>query len=326
MPIAASVAAIGLAVVFGIIWAPVQMVIYNFGEWITHLGTIGSVLFGFANRMLIPFGLHHIIDNLVFFVFGQYTDPVTGNIYTGDFHRFIDGDPTAGMFMTGIYPVFMFGLPAITLAIYRTAKPENRAKISGSLISIALTSFLTGVTEPIEFSFMFLAPGLYVVHAVLTGLSMAVTYYCGVLSGGLTLGVIDYVLNWGISTHPERIIPIGLVFGFIYYAVFKWAIIKFDLPTLGRYDDTDSTDQTEAPKSGNERITALIQNLGGAENFNEIGACMTRLRLVLKASAAINEPELKKLGAKGVFIKGNAVQVILGTEAESVANEMKKYL
>lgn len=327
VPIVTSLAAIILAVLFGFIWPPLQTLIYEFGEWIISTDEIGTAVYGFANRMLIPFGLHHILNNLVFFVFGRYTDPVTGNVYTGDLNRFFAGDPTAGMFMAGGFPVMMFGLPAVTLAMYRTAKPENRAKIAGSLASMAFASFLTGITEPIEFSFMFLAPVLFFIHAVLMGLSMAVTHYCGVLAGAsFSMGAIDYVLNWGISTHPERIIPIGIVFGAIYYTIFSWAIVKFDLPTLGRFDEPDTTEHADMPRSGNERIAALIQNLGGAGNFSTISACMTRLRLVLKNPSDINETELKKLGAKGVLVKGNAVQVVLGTEAENVANEIKKHL
>ena len=320
-PIITSLLMILFAAVLGNIWLPIQNAIQALGNFIINAGAFGTFLFGFLNRLLIPFGLHHLLNNFVWFVFGEYTDPTTGQIFTGDMSRFFAGDPTAGIFMAGGFPIFMFGLPAVCLAIYRTAKPENRPKISGMLFSIALTSFLTGITEPIEFSFMFLAPRLFFVHAVLMGLSMAVCYQFGVLAGcTFSMGLIDFVLNWGISTHPERIIPIGLVFAVIYYFVFSFAIVKFNLPTMGRVDEKISDDENI---SADEKTLKLIENLGGKDNLLEIANCATRLRLVLKDAEKINEDELKKLGALGIIRKGNAVQIIVGTQAEHIANNMK---
>ena len=181
--IVTSCAAIILALIFSVIWLPIQNVINSVGDVIISSGGVGTFLYGILNRLLIPFGLHHILNNLVYFVFGEFTNPATGEIVRGDLTRFFAGDPTAGIFMTGGFPIFMFGLPAAAFAIYRNAKPSNRPKVAGALASMALASFLTGITEPIEFSFMFLAPMLYFVHAILTGLSMFVCCKLGILIG-----------------------------------------------------------------------------------------------------------------------------------------------
>lgn len=325
IPIITSFVMIFYAIIFGQIWIPIQNAINSLGNTLISAGALGVFFFGFLNRLLIPFGLHHMINNLMYFVFGEYTNPATGATVTGDLSRFFAGDPTAGMFMAGGFPIMMFGLPAVCFAMYRTAKPENRPKISGMLISIALTSFLTGITEPIEFSFMFLAPALYFFHAVLTGLSMAICHYFGILAGcTFSMGLVDYVLNWGISTHPERIIPIGLIFAAVYYFVFTWAIVKFNLPTIGRYEEEVS--EGEKNISADEKILQMIESLGGKDNFAEISNCATRLRLILNDANKIDEAELKKLGALGVIRKNNAVQVIIGTQAEHIASEIKNFL
>lgn len=322
IPIVTSFVMIFFALILGNIWLPIQSAIQSLGDFIINAGIVGTFIYGFLNRLLIPFGLHHVLNSFIWFVFGEYTNPVTGAVVTGDINRFFAGDPTAGSFLAGFFPVMMFGLPAVCLAIYKTAKVENKEKISGALLSIALTSFLTGITEPIEFAFMFLAPKLYLLHAVLTGLSLAVCNCFGVFSGfGFSAGLIDFVLNWGISTHPERIIPIGLVFAAIYYFVFSWAIVKFNLPTMGRYDEEISDDENI---STDEKTLKFIENLGGKDNFVEISNCATRLRLTLKDAEKINEEELKKLGAMGIVKKGNAVQVIVGTQAEHIANDIRE--
>lgn len=326
VPIVTAFTSIILAGIFGVIWGPCQAVIHGVGEWIIGAGVFGTFIYGVLNRLLIPFGLHHILNSFIWFVFGEYTTPA-GVVATGDLNRFFAGDPTAGMFMGGFFVMMMFGMPAVALAMYRAAKPENRPKIAGALASVAFTAFLTGITEPIEFMFMFLAPGLYAVHAVLTGLALSVTYSLGVLHGfGFSAGFIDYVLNWGLATKPALIIPIGLVFFFIYYVIFSWAIRHFDIPTIGRSDDETAEDEEGVSVEESGYIHALVENLGGAENLLEISSCITRLRLKVRDSSVIDEAELKKLGAKGVIAKGQAVQVIIGTEAEHVADEMKAYV
>ena len=323
VPIATAVVSIVLAGIFGVIWGPCQAAIHAVGEWIIGAGVVGTFVYGVLNRLLIPVGLHHILNSFIWFVFGEYTTPA-GVVATGDLNRFFAGDPHAGMFMGGFYIMMMFGMPAVALAMYRAAKPENRPKIAGALASVAFTSFLTGITEPIEFMFMFLAPALYAVHAVLTGLALSVSYAFGVLHGfGFSAGFIDYILSWGLATKPILIIPLGLVFGVVYYVIFSWAIRHYDIPTIGRYDE-------ETAEAGSMDLSTqtlqLAEKLGGAANLETVSSCITRLRLTVKDPERIDEAGLKALGAKGVIRKGQNVQVIVGTQAEFIANEMNDLL
>jgi PTS system N-acetylglucosamine-specific IIC component len=235
-----------MGVFFGLIWKPIGEGISNFGEWITGLGAFGAGLFGLINRGLIPVGMHQFVNSVAWFQIGDYKD-ATGTVVHGDLTRFFAGDPTAGQFMSGFFPIMMFGLPAAALAIAHSARPERRKAVLGMMISLALTSFVTGVTEPIEFSFMFIAPALYAIHAVLTALSMAITWALGVHAGfTFSAGFIDYVLNWNLATKPWLIIPIGLVFAVLYYVIFRWAIQRFDLPTPGREPEEEVEDLTKA--------------------------------------------------------------------------------
>ncbi|MFE4966499.1 PTS transporter subunit EIIC [Streptomyces sp. NPDC056660] len=235
-----------MGVFFGLIWEPIGEGISNFGEWITGLGAFGAGLFGLINRALIPVGMHQFVNTVSWFQIGDFKD-ASGQIVHGDLTRFFAGDPTAGQFMSGFFPIMMFGLPAAALAIAHSARPERRPAVMGMMMSMALTSFVTGVTEPIEFTFMFIAPLLYVIHAVLTALSMAITWALGVHAGfTFSAGVIDYGLNWNLATKPWLIIPIGLVFGAIYYFVFRFAIVRFNLPTPGREPEEEIEDLTKA--------------------------------------------------------------------------------
>ena len=323
VPIITAAVFIVLAGIFGVIWAPIQSFIHSLGEWIIGAGAIGAFVFGVLNRLLIPFGLHHILNSFIWFVFGNYTD-AAGKVATGDLNRFFAGDPHAGMFMAGFYLIFMFAMPAVALAMYHSAKPENRSKIGGVLFSVAFTAFLTGITEPIEFIFMFLAPALYGLHALLTGLAMATAYSMGILHGfGFSAGLIDFLLNWGLATKPLMIIPVGLCFGAIYYIVFRWAIIRFDIPTLGRYDNETENDKIDNTNISDFTIN-IIEKLGGKENIATVSSCITRLRLTVKNNTLVNETALKSLGAAGVIKNGNSVQVVVGTRAELIANEMSK--
>lgn len=319
VPIATAVTSIILAAIFGVIWGPCQAAIHAVGEWIIGAGVIGTFVYGVLNRLLIPIGLHHILNSFIWFVFGEYTTPA-GVVATGDLNRFFAGDPHAGMFMGGFYIMMMFGMPAVALAMYRAAKPENRSKVGGALASVAFTAFLTGITEPIEFMFMFLAPALYAVHAVLTGIALSVSYSLGILHGfGFSAGFIDYVLNWGLATKPMLIIPVGLVFAVIYYVIFSWAIRHFDIPTIGRYDEEATIDEDT---DMDEYTQQMIEKLGGLENLEEVGSCITRLRLKVSDADKVDDAALKAMGAKGVIKKGTAVQVVIGTRAELIANEI----
>ncbi|MER6126605.1 PTS transporter subunit EIIC [Streptomyces sp. NPDC001795] len=235
-----------MGVFFGLVWKPIGDGISDVGKWITGLGAVGAGLFGLVNRALIPVGMHQFVNAVSWFQLGDYKNSA-GTIVHGDLNRFFAGDPTAGQFMSGFFPIMMFGLPAAALAIAHTARPERRKAVTGLMVSVALTSFVTGVTEPIEFSFMFIAPVLYAIHAVLTALSMAITWALGVHAGfTFSAGAIDYFLNWNLATKPWLIIPIGLVFGAIYYFVFRYAIIKFNLPTPGREPEEEIEDLTKA--------------------------------------------------------------------------------
>ncbi|NBM17363.1 PTS transporter subunit EIIC [Streptomyces sp. GC420] len=235
-----------VGVLFGLAWEPIGEGISSFGEWMTGLGAAGAGLFGAINRALIPVGMHQFVNTVSWFQLGDFTN-AAGEVVHGDLNRFFAGDPDAGMFMSGFFPIMMFGLPAAALAIAHSARPERRAAVTGMMVSLALTSFVTGVTEPIEFSFLFIAPLLYAIHALLTAISMAVTWAMGVHAGfTFSAGLIDYGLNWNLATKPWLIIPIGLVFAVVYYVVFRFAITKFDLPTPGREPEEEVEDLTKA--------------------------------------------------------------------------------
>ncbi|MEW4104513.1 N-acetylglucosamine-specific PTS transporter subunit IIBC [Bacillus altitudinis] len=318
VPIMTALFTILLAAVFGYVWPPIQSVINDLGEWILSLGATGAGLFGFFNRLLIPLGLHHVLNNLFWFQFGEFSGA------TGDLARFFKGDPSAGVFMTGFFPVMMFGLPAACLAMVVTAKPEKRKATAGLMIGMALTSFITGITEPIEFSFMFLSPLLYGVHAILTGLSLFIVNTLGIHSGfAFSAGAIDYVLSFGIAQKPILLLVVGVIYGVIYFVVFYFLIKLLKLKTPGREDD-DIEDI-----SGDDTHTAgasmLVEGLGGKGNITTIDHCATRLRLTVEDTNLLNEGTLKKAGAKGILMSGKtSVQIIIGTNVEFVADDLRK--
>lgn len=319
VPIITSFASIALGVVFGYIWPPIQAVIDGIGNWMIGAGPLGVFSFGFLNRLLIPTGLHHVLNNIVWFVFGEFDGA------TGDLHRFFAGDPTAGQFMTGFFPIMMFALPAVALAIYYSAKKQNRKAVGGMLISVAFTSFLTGITEPLEFMFMFLAPVLYGVHAFLTGIALALTEILGIKHGfGFSAGAIDYIVNFNLATKPLLILPIGLAFGAVYFVIFRVVIEKLNLPTPGRLDDETGNEDLIAELGISKVASEYVKLLGGKENILDVDACITRLRLTLNDNSAVTEEAVKALGASGL-IKPNKsnVQIVVGTKAEIIADEMK---
>ncbi|MDJ0344399.1 PTS transporter subunit EIIC [Streptomyces sp. H10-C2] len=237
VPIIMAFVAIVFAVLCAWVWPPIGDGLTSFGKWLVDLGATGSGIFGTANRALLVIGLHQFLNVFVFFQFGDYTK-ADGTVVHGDITRFLAGDPTAGQFTSGFFPIMMFALPAAALAMAHCAKPHRRKEVSGMMLSIGLTSLVTGITEPIEYSFLFIAPALYVIHAVLTGVSLAVTWGLGVHDGfSFSAGLIDYVINWGLATKPWMIIPIGLCFAVVYYALFRFVITKFNLLTPGREPD-----------------------------------------------------------------------------------------
>ncbi|MFD5234272.1 PTS transporter subunit EIIC [Streptomyces qaidamensis] len=241
VPILSAFAGLVIGIVFGYIWPVLGAGLHNFGEWLVGSGAVGAGIFGVANRALIPVGMHHLLNSFPWLQAGEYEGK------NGDIARFLAGDPTAGQFMTGFFPIMMFALPAACLAIVHCARPERRKVVGGMMFSLALTSFVTGVTEPIEFTFMFIAPVLYAIHAVLTGVSMALTWALGMKDGfGFSAGAIDFALNLGIATNPWGLALVGLCFAAVYYVVFRFAITKFNLPTPGRESDEELAELQKA--------------------------------------------------------------------------------
>ena len=241
VPIITAAASVILAVVTGLIYPAFNWLLNDkIGGFVTGSTILGAFVYGTLNRLLVPFGLHHLLNSLPWFQFGSYTD-ASGAVWHGDIARFLHGDPTAGTFMTGFFPIMMFAIPAIALAFITTAKSSRRKVIAGLMGSAALVSFVTGVTEPVEFAFVYVAFPLYVIHALLTGSALALVNALHIHQGfGFSAGAIDFFLNLGIAQKPWLLVPIGLAYGAIYYVVFRWAILKFNFKTPGREDDDDA--------------------------------------------------------------------------------------
>jgi PTS system N-acetylglucosamine-specific IIC component len=320
VPIAAGFAGLALAAALGFGWPALSSGMDGLSHAVLGAGAFGLFAYGVLNRLLIVTGLHHIINNLAWFIVGDYHGT------TGDLKRFFAGDPSAGKFMSGFFPVMMFGLPAACLAMYRAALPSRRKAVGGLLLSMALTAFLTGVTEPIEFSFMFLAPALYAIHAILTGVAMVVMNALNIKLGfGFSAGLFDYVLNWNKATHPLWLLPVGLVYFGLYYGLFRFAIRAFDLKTLGR--EEDDTEIIDSAAAETDRGRAYAAALGGSANISTVDACTTRLRLIVADGTAVDDKALKALGARGIVRpSANALQVVLGPIADQVAGEIRAAL
>ncbi|MGH8317760.1 MAG: N-acetylglucosamine-specific PTS transporter subunit IIBC [Steroidobacteraceae bacterium] len=322
VPILSGVAALALAAAFGLEWQRLELGMDALSRAVLAAGPWGLFGYGVLNRILIVTGLHHVINSIAWFVVGNYHG------HTGDLNRFFAGDPTAGKFMAGFFPVMMFGLPAACLAMYHTALPDRRRAVAGLLASIALTSFLTGVTEPVEFSFMFLAPALYAVHALLTGFSFIIMNALHVRLGfGFSAGLFDYVLNYKFDARPLLLLPVGALYFGLYYGIFRFAIVKFDLKTPGR-EDLDSTAPAAAVAASAgqaDRARSYVTALGGAGNLESVTACTTRLRLIVKTQETIDIAALKRLGARGVVRpSATALQVVVGPTADQLASEIRE--
>jgi PTS system N-acetylglucosamine-specific IIC component len=259
VPMITAVAAIVISVLLGLVYPAFDSGLTNLSNWIADNSVIGGFVYGTANRLLIPLGLHHILNSGPWFLFGDFTNSA-GTVVHGDIPRFLAGDPTAGDFMTGFFPIMMFALPAAALAIWHEARPAEKKAVGGIMIGAALTSFLTGVTEPLEFSFMFVAFPLYVIHALLTGTSIALTNALNIHDGfGFSAGLFDFLLNWNIATKPGLLIVIGLIYAAIYYFLFRAVIRWWNLKTPGREDENDENnamtmliDQDMGPRKGSE--------------------------------------------------------------------------
>ena len=334
VPIITSLAAIIVSGILLFIWPAVYSGLYWFGGLIENMGAAGAGIYAFFNRLLIPIGLHHALNSVFWFDVAGINDLPN---FLGGQLSIDNGDAipgVTGMYMAGFFPIMMFGLPGAALAIYHTAKPENKAKVGAIMMAAAFASFFTGISEPIEFSFMFVAPILYFAHAVLTGISVFIAASFEWISGfGFSAGIIDMILQ---SRNPLAVqwymlIVQGLIFFTIYYVVFRTLILKLKLLTPGREDDVETTDsnnsaqKTKVAESKHELANQYLTALGGRNNLTEIDACITRLRLQIKDKKQVNEAELKRLGAQAVlFINNTSVQVIVGTLAEILAANMNE--
>lgn len=332
VPIATGFFCLVLAAIFGYVWPPVQHAIHAGGEWIVNEGALGSGIFGLINRLLIPTGLHQVLNTIAWFQIGEFTN-AAGSIFHGDINRFYAGDTTAGMFMSGFFPIMMFGLPGAALAMYFAAPKERRPMVGGMLLSVAVTAFLTGVTEPLEFLFMFLAPVLYLIHAILTGVSMFIATLLNIHAGfSFSAGAIDYVLMYKLPAASHNVwilLVMGLIFFVVYFVLFSLVIRLFNLKTPGREDQPAEAVTNEANSNTEEGMTQLatsyIAAVGGTDNLKAIDACITRLRLTVDDAARVNDALCKRLGASGVVkLNKQTIQVIVGAKAESIGDTMKQ--
>jgi N-acetylglucosamine PTS system EIICBA or EIICB component len=256
VPIITGIVAVLIGVALSFVYPAFETGLTAFGQWLVGNSIVGAGVYGFANRLLIPLGLHHILNSVPWFAVGSYTG-AHGTVVHGDIARFLSGDPTAGAFMTGFFPIMMFALPAAALAIFQEAAPARRKMVGGVMLSAGLTSFLTGVTEPLEFAFMFVAWPLYLIHAALTGTSLALVNALGIKDGfGFSAGAIDFVINFTGATRPALLVPVGLGYAVVYYLLFRTAIRRFDLATPGRergHDgaaEGDAGNREQAPAEG----------------------------------------------------------------------------
>lgn len=341
VPIMTALLAFLVGLAMPVIWVPFQAGLAKLSYLANETNTnISTFIFGVIERSLIPFGLHHIFYAPFWYQFGEYTN-AAGQVVSGDqaiwFAMLRDGVTNftsatysgAGKFLTGKYPFMMFGLPAAALAMYHEAKTENKKMVGGILFSAALTSFLTGITEPLEFSFLFVAPVLYGIHCIFAGLSfMFMNMFAVRIGMTFSGGLIDYIVfgvlpgTSGFENHWYMVIIVGLVFSVIYYFGFRFAIRKFNLMTPGR--EETKKEQADVKVDGNELAVLVLNALGGKENLVSLDACITRLRVEVKDTGKVDDKELKKLGASGVLKVGaNGVQAIFGSKAQFICNDLK---
>ncbi|API93014.1 PTS acetylglucosamine transporter subunit IIB [Virgibacillus pantothenticus] len=326
---------IPVAGIFSLIWPYAQQGIDSFAQALVGLGAVGIFIFGFLNRFLLPFGLHHVLNTYIYFGLGSYEN-ASGEVVTGEITRFMNGDPTAGYFLGGFFIVMIFGVPAIALAIARAAHKKKKAETKALMSSGALTSVVAGLTEPIEFTFIFTSPLLYFIHSVYTGLAGATLYLFGVRHGFSWGGsVIDYGLNLSLSDSGLMIIPIGLAFGLLYYFTFYTIIVKKNIKVIGREDDVEfgfqADEKEQSLKLSHNKFEymakKILENIGGKENVVDYENCMTRLRLVVKDASLVDEDKIKQTGAHGVVkVDNKHIQIIIGPEAGTVLTEFKKHI
>lgn len=323
VPILTSLLMVVVSGILFFIWPVVYSGLVTFGTKISDMGAIGAGIYGFFNRLLIPTGLHHALNSVFWFDAIGINDILNFWGSTG-----VKG--VTGMYQAGFFPVMMFGLPAAALAMYHTAKPERKNLAKGLLLAAAFASFFTGVTEPLEFAFVFLAPGLYFVHALLTGLSVFLAAQFQWIAGfGFSAGLVDYILSlkMPLAVGIWYLIPLGLVMAVLYYVIFRFLIVKLDLKTPGREDEEIIEDEGQTLNK-NTNFTAMAQTilegLGGEDNVDSLDYCITRLRLEIKDDSLVNERLIKSTGVSGIIrpSKGT-IQVVVGPQVQFVADEMK---
>ncbi len=337
VPIVTALACIVLGVVLAVVWTPIQYGIDSFSHWAAVSNpALAVTIYGVIERLLLPFGLHHIWNVPFFFQMGDFVD-ASGKLVHGDINRFFAGDPTAGILAGGFLPK-MWGLPAAAIAIWHSAKPENRTKVGAMMVSAALTSFLTGITEPIEFSFMFVAPVLYGIHAVLVGLAFYLMNSFGAHMGfTFSQGAIDFGLFYVKDVRPWLVFILGPIYAVVYYTVFRVVIKLLNLKTPGREDDVAEAAPLASDAPAAEHTTAtpaatgsmaeqLVTAFGGAANLVSLDACITRLRVSVNDTAPVDQARLKTLGAAGVVVVGNNVQAIFGPKSENLKTDMEAFL
>ncbi|WP_373098877.1 MULTISPECIES: N-acetylglucosamine-specific PTS transporter subunit IIBC [Pasteurellaceae] len=328
VPIIVSLVMIVVAFILLYLWPAIFNGLVSFGEYIKDLGAVGAGIYGFLNRLLIPVGLHHALNSVFWFDVAGINDIPN---FLGGAQSLAEGKAVlgvTGMYQAGFFPVMMFGLPAAALAIYHSAKPAKKVQVASIMLAAALASFFTGITEPLEFSFMFVAPLLYVVHALLTGISVFIAATMHWIAGfGFSAGLVDMVLSSRnpLATQWYMLIVQGLIFAVVYYVLFRAIINALNLKTPGREEEQSAQPAARTDGSYKERAAGFIQALGGADNLSHIDACITRLRLTLVDPGKIDDAQLRALGSKGnVKLGEHGLQVILGPEAELIADAMKQ--
>ena len=355
VPIVVSVTCLFLGFAMSYFYPIFDAGLTGLGKFIGGSGALGAFVYGFANRMLIPLGLHHIPNSYIWFLYGDYQPPGGGKAVTGELTRFAAGDPSAGLLTSGFYPILMFGLPAAALAMIHMANKKQRKVAVGILSAAALTAFLTGVTEPLEFAFMFVAFPLYIVHALLTGLSLAIAYLLDIHLGfSFSAGLIDLIL-WGGAPAAKNVpllIGMGVVFFAVYYFMFRFAITRWNMRTPGREPEEEfeaeeeanlgegtgsaisvttggggvATATVAAPVAADSKAERVIAAFGGRENLVNVDACITRLRVEVADKSKVDQARLKSLGAAGVIEVGSSVQAVFGTDAEALKNQITEIL
>ncbi|CAL4323167.1 PTS system glucose-specific EIICB component [Buchnera aphidicola (Eriosoma lanigerum)] len=322
VPIASGLASIILGIILACIWPPIGSMIKQFSSWAAYQNPLVAFgIYGIVERALVPFGLHHIWNVPFQMQIGEYTNSI-GQIFHGDIARYMAGDPTAGR-LSGGFLFKMYGLPGAALAIWKCSKKKNRNKIGGIMISSSLTAFLTGITEPIEFSFILVAPILYIIHAILSGLAFTICTFFEMKAGtSFSHGLIDFIILSGNSNKIWLFPIVGVIYFITYYIIFYIFIKKFNLQTPGREELINDI----KVKNNNEIALDLIHILGGKNNISNLDACITRIRITVININKVSQSELKTIGASGVIISGKGIQIVLGTKSDNIKSIMEKYM